>query len=56
MEDYQNRLREPGAVERCSKSSCEDDDGRMQGGKSTAARELEFQMVNKVVGGLYVVT
>ena len=42
-------------VERCSRSSYEDDDGRMQGGKSTAACGPEFQMVNKVAGGLYLV-
>ena len=29
-----------------SRSSYEDDDGRMQGGKSTATCEPEFQMVN----------
>jgi hypothetical protein len=39
----------------CSRSSY-DDDGRMQGGKSTAACRPEFQMVNKVAGGLYLVT
>jgi len=51
LENYQNRLRQPPrAVERCSRSSYEDDDGRMQGGKSTATREPEFQMVNKVAG------
>jgi len=33
-------------VERCSRSSYEDDDGRMQGGKNTATCEPEFQMVN----------
>ncbi|KIM81334.1 hypothetical protein PILCRDRAFT_8702 [Piloderma croceum F 1598] len=31
-------------VERCSRSSYEDDDGRMQGGKNTAAHEPEFQI------------
>ena len=56
MVDSQNGLRAPQAVRgKNSRSSYEDDDGRMQGGKSTAARELEFQMVNKIAGGLYLV-
>jgi hypothetical protein len=51
-----SRLREPpGAVERCSRSSFGDDDGRMQGGKNTATCGPEFQMMNKVAGGLYLV-
>jgi len=54
--DSQSRLREPpGALERCSRSSFGDDDGRMQGGKNTAACGPEFQMVNKVAGRLYLV-
>jgi len=56
-EDSQNRLREPpGAVERCSRSSYKDDDGRMQGGKSTATHGPDFQIVNKVAGRLHLVT
>ena len=31
----------------------QDDDGRKQGGKSTATCPLEFQIVNKVAGRLY---
>jgi hypothetical protein len=51
VEDSHSRLREsPGAVERCCSSSYEDDDGRMQGGKSTATCGLEFQMVNEHCG------
>jgi hypothetical protein len=47
VEDSQNKLREPpGAVKRCSRSSYKDDDGKMQEEKSTAASELEFQIVN----------
>jgi hypothetical protein len=47
VEDSQSRLREqPGAVERCSRSLYEDDDGKTQGGKSTAASGPEFQIVN----------
>ena len=48
VEDSHSRLREPpGAVERCSRSSYEDDDGddgRMQGGKSIATCRPEFQI------------
>jgi len=48
-----SRLREPpGAVERCSRSSFGDDDGRMQGGKNTATCGSEFQMVNKIAVGM----
>jgi hypothetical protein len=47
IEDSQSRLREPpGAVGRYSRSSYQDDDGRKQGGKSTATCAPEFQMVN----------
>jgi hypothetical protein len=55
VEDSQSRLREPpGAVGRYSRSSYQDDDGRRkQGGKSTATHTPEFQIVNKVAGGLY---
>jgi hypothetical protein len=51
VEDSHSRLREPpGAVERCIRSSYEDDDGTMQGGKSTATCRPEFQMVNEHSG------
>jgi len=47
LENSQSRLREPpGAVERCSRSSYDDDEGRTQGGKSTATHRPEFQMAN----------
>jgi hypothetical protein len=47
VEDSQNRLREPpGAVERCSRSSYQDDDGRKQGGKGTATHPPEFQILS----------
>ena len=48
LENSQSRLKEPlGAVERCSRSSYDDDDdGRMQGGKSTVTHRPEFQMAN----------
>ena len=43
-QDSQNRLREPAvAVGKCSKSSYQDDGGRMQGGNSTATHTAEFQ-------------
>jgi hypothetical protein len=43
------------AVGKCSRSSYLYDDGRKQGGKSTATHLPEFQIVNKVAGGLYLV-
>jgi hypothetical protein len=56
VEDSQSRLREPpGAVGRYSRSSYQDDNGRMQGGKSTAICMAEYEIVNKVAGGLYLV-
>ena len=40
-------------VSGASRSSYEDDDGEMQGGKSTATCRPEFQMVNKVAGCIW---
>jgi hypothetical protein len=51
IEDSQSRLREPpGAVGRYSRSSYQDDDGKKEGGKSTATCMPEFQMVNNFQG------
>jgi hypothetical protein len=47
------RLRLEPASGRNRSNTNQDDDGRKQGGKSTATCPLEFQIVNKVAGRLY---
>jgi hypothetical protein len=49
VEDSQSRLREPPVTAgRYSRSSYEDDDGRMQGGKGIATCMAECKIVNNV--------
>jgi hypothetical protein len=49
VEDSQSRLKEPpGTAGRYSRSSYQDDDGRMQGGKSIATCTRECKIVNNI--------